>query len=116
MSAHGDGVPLVAAMQELWARAFDLEHVAADADFFELGGSSLLAAQLVASLSEVVGGEVSLRAFFESASIDALADRITEEHGTTHVAPERLEKAMRLAGADDLFLVASHLDPPEDSW
>ncbi|MDB4957889.1 MAG: non-ribosomal peptide synthetase [Myxococcales bacterium] len=53
--------------------ALGMPHVAADDDFFEIGGHSLLAAHAISQISEALGVDVPLRALFEYPTVDALA-------------------------------------------
>ncbi len=46
--AGGPGTTVQAGLAYLWAQILDVEHVGADDDFFELGGNSLLAMEMLA--------------------------------------------------------------------
>jgi amino acid adenylation domain-containing protein len=59
-----------------FAELLGLERVGLDEDFFASGGHSLLGTQLVARVREVFGTALSLRALFESPTVEALAGRI----------------------------------------
>jgi amino acid adenylation domain-containing protein len=56
--------------------------------FFELGGNSLMATQALARIRDLLRVEISMKAFFESESVEELAARLMAETQT----PERLEK------------------------
>ncbi|GGG10391.1 hypothetical protein GCM10007304_25670 [Rhodococcoides trifolii] len=56
--------------------------------FFEIGGNSLLATQVVSRLSSDLGTDVTIRDLFEAPSVAALADRIG--HPTTDDSDTRL--------------------------
>ncbi|MFF0637737.1 amino acid adenylation domain-containing protein [Nocardia sp. NPDC004151] len=76
--------PATAAEQtvaEIFATVLRADRVGADDDFFELGGNSLNATQVVARLGAAIGARVPVRALFEhptvaelANSLDALAD------------------------------------------
>jgi non-ribosomal peptide synthetase component F len=106
--AAPEEVPLIDALCRLWADAFGVASIAPDQDFFEMGGSSLLAAQIVAGIGELIGAEVGLRTFFEAANIADLAERIGREHGVTAVPAGRVADIGRdsiedlIGGIDDL--------------
>jgi amino acid adenylation domain-containing protein len=56
--------------------------------FFDFGGNSLMATQAVARIRDLLRVEMSMAAFFEADSVEALAARLMAETRT----PERLEK------------------------
>ncbi|MFJ2264725.1 amino acid adenylation domain-containing protein, partial [Streptomyces sp. NPDC087844] len=57
----------------VWAQVLGLERVGATDDFFELGGQSLLATQVVSRVREVFGAEIPLAALFDHPTVRALA-------------------------------------------
>jgi amino acid adenylation domain-containing protein len=73
-------------LQEIWARLLGLESVDVRADFFELGGDSLLAARLVYEVERIFGRRISLAALFEEPTIERLA-RILSEIGERAAGP-----------------------------
>ncbi|HET6859452.1 MAG TPA: condensation domain-containing protein, partial [Streptomyces sp.] len=60
----------------LWREAFGQPDIGPADDFFELGGYSMLAMQLVNSIQEDFGIEVSFTDFFEASSVDGVAELI----------------------------------------
>lgn len=68
---------------ELWAEilAMDAAQVDIDANFFELGGHSLKATRLIAEIHKRMDVRLPLAAFFNAATIRALAQQLS--HGTT---------------------------------
>ncbi|MFF2555613.1 non-ribosomal peptide synthase/polyketide synthase [Nocardia sp. NPDC058058] len=67
------------------------ERVGVDDDFFELGGSSLLAAKAVARIGQALGTTVGVRAMFEASAVGTLAARV-------EVAPQGLSRPALVAG------------------
>jgi len=60
----------------IWNEVLVLDDVALDDDFFELGGTSLIAAQIVAGLEAATGFRIELRDFFEAPTPTGLAEGI----------------------------------------
>ncbi len=60
-------------MAEVWQDVLGLEQVGIKDDFFELGGNSLLATQLVMQMREAFRMAVPLRDFFEAPTVAALS-------------------------------------------
>ena len=56
--------PLEELLAGLWAQVLDLEYVGIHDDFFQLGGDSILATQLVSRIRETLHVELSLAQFF----------------------------------------------------
>ncbi len=80
--------PTEAALAEVWQELLGVAPVGIHDSFFDLGGHSLMASQLVARLSARFGAEVPLVALFEAPTVAALAVRL-------HGAPEaQLETAL----------------------
>jgi non-ribosomal peptide synthetase component F/acyl carrier protein len=74
MAARAEAVePALAA---IWAEVLGVEQVGPEDDFFELGGTSLLAMQIVARASDAFGVEVALDALFEAPTVAGLARQI----------------------------------------
>jgi len=64
----------------LWRRLFQREDIDTQANFFALGGHSLMAARLVAELEKLLAHKLPIAALFQSPTIEALARRFTDEH------------------------------------
>ena len=54
-----------ATMRDIWRTCFNLDEIDANADFFELGGDSLLATKLVARIKERFDCSLSIRQFMD---------------------------------------------------
>ena len=63
----------------IYARVLGLERVGVDDSFFELGGDSLSAMRVIASVNKSLDAGVSVRAVFEAPTVAQLAPRIGEE-------------------------------------
>ncbi len=62
----------------LWRDAFERRDIGADDDFFELGGYSMLAIQLVDGIQEEFGVEISFMEFFDGATVTGVAELIAD--------------------------------------
>jgi amino acid adenylation domain-containing protein len=60
----------------IWAEALTVDEPGVEADFFELGGQSLAAAQIVSCVRDRLGVELGVRAVFDARTVQALAARI----------------------------------------
>jgi acyl transferase domain-containing protein len=58
---------------EVWQRVLGIEEIGINDDFFELGGNSLVATQLVREMREAFRSSVPLRDFFETPTIAAVS-------------------------------------------
>jgi acyl carrier protein len=79
---------------ELWESALGVGRLGVDADFFELGGNSLVAVQLIAQVRKAVGRKLPMRTLFEAptiagmaASIEQLADELGADAASADVPP-----------------------------
>ena len=67
------------ALAGIWQELLGLEtEIGVRDDFFELGGHSLLSVQLMALIEEGFGARLPLATLFDSATIEALAERVVE--------------------------------------
>ncbi|MFE3984425.1 amino acid adenylation domain-containing protein [Nocardia tengchongensis] len=76
---------------EIFATVLRAERVGADDDFFELGGNSLNATQVVARLGTAIGARVPVRALFEHPIVAELANSLTAltDSDVAEIAPLR---------------------------
>ena len=72
-STPGPDAALVETLTRLWKDVFGLESIDPDASFFDLGGDSLLATQLVSRLRARHGIELPISALFEAPTVHGLA-------------------------------------------
>ena len=95
--------PVEESLAKIWCRVLKLERVGVGDNFFDLGGHSLIATQVVSQIERVFNVEISLRTIFERPTIEGLALALLE-HQTKDVGPDEMEEL--LAGVESL---------PEDS-
>lgn len=68
----------VAEVVRMFATVFDLEEIDPDADFFAMGGDSLLGEMLIAEIERTVGVSLSISVLMEAPTPRALADEIVQ--------------------------------------
>ena len=86
------------ALAELFARALDLDEVAADADFFALGGDSLSAVHLLLDIAKRFGHDPGLGAMFATPTVEGIAALLDQASGQ---APDHgLAPLIRLGTGD----------------
>ncbi|MFD5141787.1 amino acid adenylation domain-containing protein [Streptomyces sp. NPDC058401] len=69
--------------------------------FFDLGGTSLQAAQLVSKIKKIFATEISLAAFFADSSVQSMALEV-ERSRLAGLSPEELEKAIEQMTEEDV--------------
>lgn len=98
MASHGHVSPqdltaLVMTIRSEWASHLGVSNVDPDDDFFDLGGSSLNAAEAMANLGERLGVELPVRSLFEAPTAAEMASLVREIQG--------LERGGQSTGAID---------------
>ncbi|MEM9290672.1 MAG: amino acid adenylation domain-containing protein [Acidobacteriota bacterium] len=63
---------------QIWGEILDLEGIGVESDFFDLGGQSLLATQVVSRIRSLHGVEVPLRVFFQVPTVEGLAAKVEQ--------------------------------------
>lgn len=84
--------PVEDLVASVWCELLNLEFVSPFANFFDLGGQSLLAAQLLSRLRVLCGVDVPMRTLFTSPTVAGLARFIEQalQHGKPRVEPPLL--------------------------
>ncbi|GAA0573334.1 amino acid adenylation domain-containing protein [Halomonas salifodinae] len=105
---------------KIWAQVLQLPRLSADAHFFQLGGHSLMAAQVRARLREQ-GIEVPLRWLFETPRLAELAARIDGLAGDIDPASLAIPRVdhrldQPLSSAQQRVWLMQQLDPSDSSF
>jgi NAD(P)-dependent dehydrogenase (short-subunit alcohol dehydrogenase family)/acyl carrier protein len=98
------GSELERAVVAVWEELFGIQRVGASDNFFEMGGNSLLAIQLVSRLRKELQLELPLNALFESPTVAGLAAAIESIQSRAREAEEieRLLKEIESLTPDEL--------------
>lgn len=78
---------LIGQLAAVWEDVLGVERVEADDDFFDLGGNSLVAVQLIAQARKALGVKLPMRALFETPTVAGMAERV-EQLRARAAAPE----------------------------
>jgi amino acid adenylation domain-containing protein len=100
----GPRTPVEAGLLEIWSAVLKIEQPGIHDSFFELGGQSLLAVQIVARIQERWGVSLPLRDLFEAQTIANLAERLERLEPTSSQLPPDLLPIPRLPHRDSLPL------------
>jgi acyl-coenzyme A synthetase/AMP-(fatty) acid ligase/acyl carrier protein len=76
-------------LANIWAHVLGLKQVGVHDNFFELGGHSLSATQVISRVLETYNIELSMRSFFEAATVAAMADAIRRAGASGERNPAR---------------------------
>ncbi len=107
----GDGRPPSTETEQtvarLWGQVLDSDDVMTDDDFFEAGGDSLLALQLIARIRDTLGVELPLDAIFDNPNVEALARRVNLEQLSSDLGEDGLRLPPLAVGVRRDALAAS---------
>ena len=103
-------------LADIWRDILHVEQIGAADNFFEIGGHSLLAAQVRSRIQQLLGVELPLDALFEDQTLADLARRIEMDSGVDTAEAPPLGPAVRTLGlpvsyAQELMWQAECDDP-----
>ncbi len=106
--------PIEQILAEIYAETLGLDRVGTDDSFFDLGGNSLAAIQVIAAVNRTLNTDLSVRALFDNPSVMSLSRRLshTTDDADTHCAAVHGRNCTELKAADltlDKFIDAPTL-------
>jgi len=103
-------------LAEIWADVMKRDRVSIEADFFALGGHSLMATQIISRIKDRLGCELAMATLFENPTIAAVGRRIVAGEATaetTHaIVPVPREGHLPLSFAQEGMWVFDQLEGP----
>ncbi|MCX6582111.1 MAG: amino acid adenylation domain-containing protein [Candidatus Aminicenantes bacterium] len=98
-------------LASIWQQLLRLEKIGINADFFHLGGDSILVNRCIARIREELQVEIPLRKFFEGPYIKALAEEIEkQEQQVSSIKPAAREGEIPLSFAQERLWFLQELD------
>lgn len=80
-------------LAEIWCGLLGFKQIGIDDSFFDLGGNSLLATQIISRLRNAFHVEIPLRALFEAPTVAGLAT-VLNQYLSTRQSPDLIDKAL----------------------
>ncbi|MCA9554900.1 MAG: amino acid adenylation domain-containing protein, partial [Myxococcales bacterium] len=101
------GTPMEQRLAALWRATLGLEVVGIDDNFFDLGGTSLLVADLREAVEAELGHPVEVVTFFQHPTVRALAKHLAEARGAAVFSDveARAERARRQGGTGAVAII-----------
>ncbi|HET8683497.1 MAG TPA: SDR family NAD(P)-dependent oxidoreductase, partial [Micromonosporaceae bacterium] len=82
------GTELESVLAAVWSQVLGVADVGPDDDFFELGGNSLVAVQLIGQVRKAVNVRLPMRSLFEASTVAAMAALVEQLRGAEETAAE----------------------------
>ena len=99
-------------LAEIWCKLLNLSTVSTDANFFELGGSSISAVLMLSAIEETFSKKVLIREFLSSPTIQGIAAVLEGKVKLASLNDEKADKFMRDVKLLDSLPFSAQLAPP----
>jgi acyl carrier protein len=116
-SYEAPGNPLEELLCDIWAEVLSVSNVSISESFFEMGGHSLSAIQLISRVREAFRVEIALQKLFDRPTVRAMAEEVAEALRGGSVLPavkiERVDRdrAFPLSYAQQRLWLIQQQDP-----
>ncbi|MGI5310776.1 amino acid adenylation domain-containing protein, partial [Rheinheimera sp. WS51] len=100
-------------LAQIWLQVLNLDKVSRRAQFFAMGGHSLLAMRLIAAIRQQLGLELPVRLVFEAPILSEMAERLLQAKDSTlgSILPsEDYQQLQPVSYAQQRILFVSHLE------
>ncbi|WP_205300740.1 non-ribosomal peptide synthetase [Pantoea sp. Ap-967] len=103
---------------QIWASVLELPQVGLDDDFFQLGGHSLKAAQMVAKVRQACALELSLKTVFDHSRLQPFVQALSGTAAPTLPAITRVERGrpLLLSHAQQRQWIIAQLEPQSSAY
>ena len=98
-------------LAELWRQTLRIDRVGVHDSFFELGGDSVLAAQIITAAHKAFGVRLDVRQAFQAFTIEHIAQRIAAAVHGTRITPRDPQQLVPLSFVQERQLFLELLDP-----
>src|SRR5450432_2413662 len=88
----GRGTPSQQAIAKIWMEVLGVPSIDSDANFFDIGGDSMKAMEVILRVSQVLHVELPLMAFFEDPTVEHLGAVVDEMSGGASSSEEALRQ------------------------
>ena len=113
--------PIEQGLAEIWSEVLHIERIGVHDSFFEMGGHSLMATQVMSRIRNTFQTELPLRVLFESPTVAGLSDAMSRSRGETdHESPQLVrisrDSSLPLSFAQQRLWLAHRLDPANAAY
>jgi len=114
--------PVAEILCGIWARLLHLDHIDVEDNFFDLGGHSLIATQVISQIKKVFNVEVRLRQLFDGPTVTSLAQivevqlRAAKADEAPPLVPVAREGGLPLSFAQQRMWFINQLEPGNSAY